>query len=445
MKHLFGTLVFILFLNEVVAQNWGTYEYYDTDVVDFSIEEMKWKTAEGTSFHWSDKATLPLPTFLEMTHGRKIPFEGIGYDSFQNKLIFTAITNGKKFPIYKNIDELRLNKDTISKLGKYLISIENKDGRKLKGLLLEISPDFKNISFASGAEKKLFKNNDNELGKIEFARKTFELPISSLSQDTQSILRKIHDNRFKSLFQIAARIIEAKIKYFKEQEQNNPVDEQAENQKVIENSKLIDERNQEIFEIKQRNEKLLLPWQEKHEIWEKEVKDFSEKIEHVTNWARNDERAWKAVMEETGKRASTSVYSNLIAKDVESEPLFTKAQKGLSIIGAISKNIRGKKEHYKRISLGYTINTQPYQWDGHISRDSCELYSSYYTRPSYAFSIFDTEAKREPKKPQIENLPREIPKYNAKRPWREFQKLEEDNLNEIEGIISDWDNFIKNQ
>ena len=273
MKHLFGTLVFILFLNEVFAQNWGTYSYYDKKIVDFSFENLKWKTTDGESFGFQENASLPLPTSVQTEGGKKIPLQDLGYDSFQNKLVFTALTNGKKFPIYKKVNELGLNAVSLSKLGKYLVSIENNNGRKLKGFLLEYHQILKTYTLLQ-ERKKLFKNSDNEIGKIEFGRKTHVLPIASLSLVTQTTLRKIHDDRYKSLLKIAAEITEKKIKFFEQQEQNNPIDEKAENQKVIENSKLIEERNQEIFIIKQRNEEKLRPWQKEYEMWEKEKNDF---------------------------------------------------------------------------------------------------------------------------------------------------------------------------
>ena len=436
MRVFFFLLITLLFIsNNLVAQKWGEFHHEDLKIVDFSYPDLEWKSADGQTFGWKENTSLSLPKSLDTKTGKKISVQDLGYESSSGRLVFTASSGGKKFPIYRKLTDLGLTVESATKLNEYLLELESKDGRKVKGFLLGVSPDFKSITLASGVEKKLFKNNDSDLGKVEFARKTFEIPISKLSQKSQKDINQIHRKKYLTLFEIAAEITERKIKHFEALQQNAPVDEEAEKKKIIENLKLIEERDKEISEIRELNEPKLRAWQEIHSAWEKDRKEFLENIDEAIRSAERKQYENKRDKEVIGVHHYSLGW---VPKIAERKPDLEKAIQMEHYWVGIVQCLKDKRSLY----LDGDDRT-PVINAGTLLFAPRASVSSITWEPFV--SLVNAKPKEKPEKPKLLSLPDPIFKYTPKKPWTEYQKEEENNLKEISKIRTSWDKFIINQ
>ena len=118
----------------------------------------------------------------------------------------------------------------------------------MKGILLEISPNFKQIAITSG------------VNTYDKTRLVYHIDIQSFKKSKDLLFEKF-SKRYDPLLQISRQIIEANIKFYIEKQKFDPVDEEEEMIKFNQSKRAREEILRKNSIIESEYEKILSAWE----------------------------------------------------------------------------------------------------------------------------------------------------------------------------------------
>ena len=249
MKRL-GHLIYLLLNSFLCYCTFGNnYNYNNLVITNYDKSKMLFRISGGNQKSYGELFASYLPRNLSSSNGIEIEYTELTFDGKTGNIVYKSTVNGTKPERSYSSSLNTFDKNTNELIKRSLVSLTDHKGRVLKGILLEISPNFKQIAITSG------------VNTYDKTRLVYHIDIESLNKESKDLLFRIFSKRYDPLLQISRQIIQTNIKFYVEKQKFDPVDEEEEMIKFNESKRVREEILRKNSLIESEYEKILSAWE----------------------------------------------------------------------------------------------------------------------------------------------------------------------------------------
>ena len=225
------------------------YGYNNLVITNYDKSKMTFRMSDGNQRSYGELFASYLPRNLRSSNGMQIECTELTLDGKTGNIVYKSTVNGTKPERSYSSSLNTFDKNTKELISRSLVSLTDQKGRVMKGILIEISPNFKQIAITSG------------VNTYDKTRLVYHIDIQSLSKKSKDLLFEKFSKRYDPLLQISRQIIEANIKFYIEKQKFDPVDEEEEMIKFNQSKTAREEILRKNSIIESEYEKILSAWE----------------------------------------------------------------------------------------------------------------------------------------------------------------------------------------